>query len=100
MGVSDEVVWQEPPRSDRGRKRGKRGEHDHAAIAAALRQRPGEWALIPVTGVLTGITDHIRRGRLAAYRPAGQYEAVRRHVNGETRVYARFVGSGAPSGTG
>ncbi|MEU6441370.1 hypothetical protein [Streptomyces sp. NPDC047046] len=69
-------------------------------IAAQLRARPGEWALIRTK---TGDTKRaqsaaqsyartIRTGRLRAY-PVGQFEArARTAESGVTHVYARYVG--------
>ncbi|MBA2951458.1 hypothetical protein [Streptomyces himalayensis] len=91
----DEIRWEEPPRvhSYPGGGRGR-----HAEIAAQLKERPGEWAK-----VLTFASSETARSmaysiryaaRLAAYRPAGAFEAVSRKVDGETCVYARYVGEG------
>lgn len=58
-------------------------------IADALRQHPHEWRRItghPARGVAT---TNISRGVLAAFRPAGTYEAMRR--DGE--LFARYLGT-------
>lgn len=68
----------------------------HQTIAQALRKRPGEWARIDVkrTAQLASVTaNQIRRAYLSAYEPTGSFEAIARTVNGEYRVYARYVGS-------
>lgn len=67
----------------------------HGAVAAKLRRRPGEWAHIgsySTTLSATAIAYQIRNGRLAAYTPAGHYEAVARTEG--NRVWARYVGDG------
>lgn len=67
----------------------------HAEIAAALKQRPGEWAVVRRTDTANksgAAAQAIRSGRLRAYAPTGAYEAVARTVDGEHRVYARYVG--------
>ncbi|WP_413800117.1 hypothetical protein [Streptomyces iranensis] len=72
----------------------------HHAIAAALKERPGEWAVVQrsVSAAGAGSTAQaIRTAKLAAYAPAGSFEAVSRTVKGENgdgehRIYARFVG--------
>lgn len=67
----------------------------HLEAAAALRERPGEWAVIkttPTSQAARSAATHIRTGLLAAYRPARSFEATSRTVEGEHRVYARFVG--------
>jgi len=73
----------ELPPPENGRARGR---HDHDAIAAALRQKPGQWAMLPdAPGSLAG---QIHYGSVIAYRPAGSYEAHIRQGN----VYARYRG--------
>jgi hypothetical protein len=60
-------------------------------VAAALRQSRGEWRRVtghPAKGVAT---TNITRGVLAAFRPAGEYEAMRR--DGE--LYVRWLGTSA-----
>jgi hypothetical protein len=67
----------------------------HYLIAHKLRAKPGEWAVVGAYGGAesAGATArHIQHGRLEAYRPAGSFEATARTVDGEDRVYARFVG--------
>lgn len=39
-----------------------------------------------------GMAYGIRQAKLQAYAPAGTFEARARTVDGEHRVYARFVG--------
>lgn len=75
------------------------GSAVHDRCAAELRVRPGEWA---ITDLTAGKTDwamrvtafRIRRGWLRAFRPAGTYDAAFRTVDGELRLYARYVGNG------
>jgi hypothetical protein len=67
----------------------------NTAIAAKLRDRPGEWAHIntyTTPGSAASCAQQINSGRLAAYAPAGSFEAKSRTVDGERRVYARYVG--------
>jgi hypothetical protein len=72
-----------PPPAGRSRHR-----HDHNLIAAALREQPGRWAMLPDLPV--SHTASISSGVNAAYRPAGEFEAVSR--NGV--LYARYQGRG------
>ncbi|MDX3214549.1 hypothetical protein PV318_03185 [Streptomyces sp. ME02-6991-2B] len=72
---------------------GRRGKH--ARAAEELRARPGEWA--PVTTgrnaeSAAALAQAVRSARLAAYEPAGAFEAAARTVRGQHRVYARYVG--------
>lgn len=66
----------------------------YADIADKLRADPGNWYRIfdfPA-GEKTSFGHHVRRGRLAAFRPAGAFEAVQRFSEGRNVVYARYVG--------
>lgn len=68
----------------------------HTAIAAELKARPGEWARIETStspNAASSMANHISGARLKAYAPAGSFEAVSRTVDGEYRVYARYVGA-------
>lgn len=99
--MTDEIRFEDPPP---GREHVR--QQSHAIIAAQLRERPGQWAL-----VATKATSHkaaalayaIRTARnLRHYAPAGAYEAVARSVRvtdpgsererTEYRVFARYVG--------
>lgn len=85
--MSDDFRWEEPPPRVRG------GVHDWAAIAEALKARPQEWAMVAVlnNSVNAGSTArHIREGNYAAL--ASGFDAVARTVDGEARIYARFMG--------
>lgn len=88
----DEIVWEQPPQ-----RRTRKGVGKHAAIAAQLKARPGEWACIDsfaTTNAAASMAWTIRRGdRLPAYSPKGSFEAVARTVDGEHRLYVRYVGS-------
>ncbi|MEU3522307.1 hypothetical protein AB0E62_00260 [Streptomyces sp. NPDC038707] len=89
------LKWEEPPtrRSHGGRPY---GTGKHAEIAARLRRRPGRWAVVGAfksTSVSASMARSIRAGvNMSAYTPAGTFEAVARTVDGEHRVYARYVG--------
>jgi hypothetical protein len=60
-----------------------------AHIAEGLRQVPREWRRITGHPATTVATTNITRGVLAAFRPAGCYEAVRR--DGE--LFVRYLGT-------
>lgn len=64
-------------------------------FAAALRERPAEWALFgryATAGTARQGAYEIRRGMREAFRPAGAFEAESRTLCGEHRVYVRYVG--------
>jgi len=61
------------------------------ADAARLIAQPGEWVRIgtyPTSGTAKTTAYHIRKGRLVAYRPAGDFDATARG----TDVWARYLG--------
>ncbi|AUG78072.1 hypothetical protein CFP65_3271 [Kitasatospora sp. MMS16-BH015] len=73
-------------------------ETKHTRIARALRGRPSEWAVVQRAasiGRAASAAQAIRSARLHAYEPAGAFQAVARTVQGEHRVYARYVGEQA-----
>lgn len=93
----DELVWEEPPRVSRGQSRAA-----FLDIAEKLRANPGVWAMVAKfdrVGRAGSIAGHINRGRYEGIT-AGEFEAVSRSVEGEYRVYARFVGIPTAETTG
>lgn len=65
----------------------------HRAIAAALRERPGEWALVGTYCRINSsstMATRIKMGQLSAYRPAYAYDATARTIDGEYRLYIRY----------
>lgn len=87
------LIFEDPPSP---KNRQSSAAH-HSTVAAQLKERPGEWARAGAYGSYgssASMARHIRQGHLAAYRPQGAFEAVARTVDGEYRVYARYVGEG------
>lgn len=87
------IRWEDPPRPGPG------GRRDWPAIAAELRKRPGAWAHVATYGTISvagNVAYQVRSGKFAGVQPAGSVEAVSRAVDGECRVYARYVGDGDP----
>lgn len=83
-----ELRWGEPPP-------GRRGLIDWPAVAVSLRAEPGRWAIIQVCrspAAASNLARRVRDGSYSAFRPVGAFEAVSRTVDGEIRVYARYVG--------
>ncbi|MFI5803377.1 hypothetical protein [Streptomyces sp. NPDC051561] len=63
-------------------------------IANTLMEHPGRWARIQRHDKSTQAATaayKINHGLLAAFRPAGRFEAASRTVKGEYLVFARFV---------
>lgn len=82
------IEFKTPPPSKTGIEPGAK----HRDIAAALKARPNEWALIlPDRSAST--VQAITSGRNAAFQPPGSFEAVSRsRKNGRADIYARYVG--------
>jgi hypothetical protein len=84
------IKWEEPPA-----RKTREGSGKYGPIAAALRSRPAQWAVI-------GEWIKPRSAESAAYKirsgkghfsPAGTFEAVaRRKPDGTCVLYARYVG--------
>lgn len=86
------LVWEQPP--TRAKKAGR-----YAAIAAALRERPGQWAVIrtyPTYKKAGGFAGAIRAGKLVDFRD-GRYEVQVHTVEGAARVYVRWVEAERPN---
>jgi hypothetical protein len=91
-----ELKWEEPPQQLLGR-----GRTNWREIADALKSNPEQWAVV-AENVSASTGTHIRYGRLKAFEPAGAFEArvsgARADDSGRaSKVYARYVGSGATS---
>lgn len=87
------VRWEDPP--DPTRNRSRTGRYDWYRIGAALKRRPRKWALVAVTTNATTANTMalgIRRGNYGGIFFHGQFEAAGRTIDGEARVYARWVG--------
>lgn len=85
------IRWEDPP-SNRSHAKGKASKWN--AISAVLRGRPGEWAHVETKSnarLAAQTANCISKGVYAAM-PQGQFEAVSRAVDGEARVYARYIG--------
>ena len=84
--------FEAPPLANRT-PRGRAVDKD---VPRQLREHRDEWAIVHTAQTRAGayaMAHQIRTGVLASYRPAGAYEARGRTVDGEYRVYARYVGT-------
>ena len=89
MKAKTEVIWEDPPGPLRT------GSVSHLGVAQELRDNPGRWGIVKVHGKAqdsSSMANTIRKGVTGAWKPAGAFEAAARTVNGEHRVYARYVG--------
>lgn len=84
------LTWETPPTTHRGPEAGK-----YVEVFETLRGRPGEWARLD-TGLksLASLSTPIKNGDLVGCE-AGEFEATTRTVDGESRLYVRYVGTQA-----
>ena len=88
------ISWEEPP-PDRRHATGKPSKW--LKIAQALREQPGQWAHVdtrPRPNIAAATANGINRG-IYGGMPVGDFEAVSRIVDGQARVYVRYIGGGA-----
>lgn len=82
--------WEDPPPPQN-----HRALMDWWAVAATLREHPGQWLKLPGQWAQNQATA-IREGRVKALRPVGHYEAESRAIAGaparRCTVYVRYVG--------
>jgi hypothetical protein len=93
--VTGVIQWAEPPPS---RSHAKKEATKWTRIADELRRKPGAWAHVenkPNGHRAAQTANLISVGKYSGM-PAGQFEAVSRQVDGQFRVYARFVGEVTP----
>jgi len=89
------IRWEDPPPRSHGTRYRPARNHDWPAVGKALACRPNRWAVIAICDnvLLAGaMAHHIRTGKYRALAEFGAFEAVSRSVDGERRVYARWVG--------
>ena len=99
------LVKEEPPPATR---KGNQSA-EHLEIAATLQGDPGVWYRVSEEQKTAELAQRIKKGVVAAYKPAGSFEAVSRRVltepgsaaygNGEKStftVWARYVGPDDP----
>ncbi len=85
------IRWEEPPAPKPKRGATGRVMRPWALVAAQLRERRGEWALIYV-GNDPAVSGRVRSGH-SWWAPPGAFESTsRRGDDGVIRVWARFVG--------
>lgn len=92
--------WKEPPPVLHGRRgirddvtRFGRPSEEYQEIAHLLRQNPGRWLRIGPRHM--GFPGAVHRGRIAAFVPAGEFEATSCLAEGEgaqPMIYIRYVG--------
>ncbi len=94
--------WETPPPPRGGRAPGSRSTrpHRYTRLAAALRRRPRDWAVVAefpnprdaVQHNASNLATAIRSGQTLAWSPAGTFEATIRRAGDTTVVYARYLG--------
>jgi len=67
---------------------------DHQAVAARAKAHPGQWQRVGMyqsAEVARSTGTHVRAGRLAAYRPAGHFEAYQTLGREGRELWVRYV---------
>lgn len=88
-----ELHFEEPPEAPHPLVRTGQGKHWDAA--KQLRERPGEYAMVAAYNSRSAAASTaymVRQGLFNAYAPRGAFHAVSRTVEGEFRVYVKYVG--------
>ncbi|QCX77872.1 hypothetical protein C9F11_21200 [Streptomyces sp. YIM 121038] len=91
------IVFEDLPPSTR---RPSDSDFRHADTAKKLKAQPHAWCRVQKRkkrGDAATAAYQIRNGILAAFRPAGAFEAKSKTVNDEFFVYARYVGGASAS---
>lgn len=89
------IIFEDLPRSTRTIST---SSFRHTEAAIQLKANPNSWARIQERekrGDAATAAYQIRKGILAAFRPAGYFEAQSKTVDGRFFVYARYVGPAA-----
>lgn len=91
--MSEIIRWEEPPRHGNSKPK---PPLKFQAVADAMRERPGEWALIvegKAPGTAGGLVWRIKNG-VGPFGPARSFEAkcVGPAGGQSSKVYARYVG--------
>lgn len=91
------MTWQEPPTAKAGTGGGR---IKYTSEAEALMSHPGKWALLETQepgrerSPLQIKATCINKARLAAFRPAGKFEAVVRKLDcGSFGLFVRYKGA-------
>jgi hypothetical protein len=89
------IKWEEPARN-RTRYAKTGGSVKHLDFANTLVENPGRWAYFTsrdTQPVASAVANNVRRAMLAAFEPAGSFEAVSRKVtDDEWKVHVRYIG--------
>lgn len=89
--MAERMIWEDPPY-----RSGPTSRTNHGVAATRLRRRPGRWGVVATyvtASSAASAANMVRTGKTASYTPAGAFEATARTVDGEHRVYARYVGA-------
>lgn len=94
MILSREIAFEEPPARTTGRGNGSPCLV-WSEVAAELTRRPGEWARVAVLDCALAAGQYairVRNGSIEALAPYGRFDAKTRTVQGERRLYVRYLG--------
>lgn len=87
------IKWATPPQPNRGRPADTRTEAQK--FADELRKHPGAWAIWR-EDANSSLAYQVKTGQVAAFRPAGAFEAVCRATQAGNKsrgtIYVRYTG--------
>ncbi len=85
--MSDEISFEGPPPP------GQKHRRDWSKVAAILKARPNEWAIVS-RSAQRNVTTAINSGVYKDFRPTEYWEAVSRknETTGEILTYVRYIG--------
>jgi len=89
--------WEDPPPSRHAsEKNGRPPGSAWDGVAGELRAERGRWAVVYAGDKSTALNvrKSVVEGRLACFRPIGDFEARLRSRDGVHTLYARFLGDG------
>lgn len=87
--MTDGIHWEDPPPNVRGDRAD--AARVLRAFAAALRDRPGEWAAWPTPAKhYSQIASNLRAGGYASFRPPADFEVS---ASKDVGCWVRYVGS-------
>lgn len=89
--------WEDPPPSkNASNKSGRPPISAWNGVADELRAERGRWAVVYSGDKSTALNvrKSVSEGRLACFRPIGDFEACLRSREGVHTLYARFLGDG------
>jgi hypothetical protein len=91
-----DIRWEDPPQTAKPTTGPTLADPTLVAFADTLRANPYRWAVYPrplTNGSANATARAIKTGVRETFAPAGTFEALTRMVDGQRRLYVRYVGA-------